>query len=213
MSTGATSARNGISTLGIKSDNLVPREQGKDELAFYSLGTTDIEYMFPFSDEPQELEGVAHRGDYDLSQHAKHSGKADDLAYFDEELWNNDSQTMATRSFKEWLKSNPTAEEIAKYKFVPHVIEPSAGADRFTLAVLTEAYSEDQVPDAKGKLDRARRHAVPPATGPHQVRGLPAREQGRDAGESVEAVPGVEAVLQRRVRRQGGRRPSLPATR
>jgi glycyl-tRNA synthetase len=141
------------STLGIKSDNLIPREQSADERAFYSVGTTDIEYMFPFSDEPQELEGVAHRADYDLTQHAKHSGKADDLAYFDEELWNNDSQAMATRSFKEWLKSNPTAEQVAKYKFVPHVIEPSAGADRFTLAVLTEAYSEDKVPDAKGNLE------------------------------------------------------------
>ncbi len=141
------------STLGIKSNNLVPREQGKEELAHYSIGTTDIEYMFPFSDEPQELEGVAHRGAFDLTAHAKASGKVDDLAYFDEELWNNDSQTMATRSFKEWLKSNPTPEQISKYKFVPHVIEPSAGADRFALAVLTEAYSEDQVPDAKGKLE------------------------------------------------------------
>ncbi len=55
------------STLGIKSDNLRPREQGKEELAHYSIGTTDIEYMFPFSDEPQELEGVAHRGAYDLT--------------------------------------------------------------------------------------------------------------------------------------------------
>ncbi len=141
------------STLGIKSDNLRPREQGKEELAHYSIGTTDIEYMFPFSDEPQELEGVAHRGDYDLTQHAKHSGKADDLAYFDEELWNNDSQTMATRSFKEWLKTNPTAEQIAKYRFVPHVVEPSAGADRFTLAVLTEAYTEEELTDAKGQKD------------------------------------------------------------
>ncbi len=141
------------STLGIKSDNLKPREQGKEELAHYSIGTTDIEYLFPFSDEPQELEGVAHRGDFDLKAHAKHSGKEDDLAYFDEEKWNNDSQTMATRSFKEWLKSNPSAEEIAKYKFTPHVIEPSAGADRFTLAVLCEAYCEDEVPDAKGNKE------------------------------------------------------------
>ncbi len=141
------------STLGIKSDNLVPREQGKEELAHYSIGTTDIEYMFPFSEEPQELEGVAHRGSFDLEAHAKASGKADDLAYFDEELWNNDSQTMATRSFKEWLKSNPTAEEIAKYKFIPHVIEPSAGADRFALAVLTEAYVEEELTDAKGQKD------------------------------------------------------------
>jgi glycyl-tRNA synthetase len=141
------------STLGIRSDNLKPREQGQEELAHYSIGTTDIEYMFPFSDEPQELEGVAHRGAYDLTQHAKHSGREDELSYFDEELWNNDSQTMATRSFKEWLKSNPTAEQIAKYKFVPHVIEPSAGADRFTLAVLCEAFHEDTVKDAKGNDD------------------------------------------------------------
>jgi glycyl-tRNA synthetase len=140
-------------TLGIKSDNLKPREQGKEELAHYSVGTTDIEYLFPFSDEPQELEGVAHRGDFDLKAHATKSGKHDDLAYFDEELWNSDSQTMSTRSFKEWLKSNPPAEQIAKYKFTPHVIEPSAGADRFALAVLCEAYSEDKVADAKGNLE------------------------------------------------------------
>ena len=60
---------------------------------------------------------------------------------------------MSTRRFKEWLKSNPTDEEKAKYKFVPHVIEPSAGADRFTLAVLCEAYHEDVVKDAKGNDD------------------------------------------------------------
>lgn len=141
------------STLGIRSDNLRPREQGSDELAHYSVGTTDIEYMFPFSDEPQELEGVAHRGDFDLKAHAKHSGKDDDMAYFDEERWNNDAQSLPTRSFKEWLKSNPAAEEIAKYKFTPHVIEPSAGADRFTLAVLCEAYTEEELTDAKGQKD------------------------------------------------------------
>ncbi len=74
------------SRLGIRSGQLRPREQGKDELAHYSIGTTDIEYLFPFSDEPQELEGVAHRGDYDLRQHAQHSGK--DMSYFDEDAWN-----------------------------------------------------------------------------------------------------------------------------
>ncbi len=143
------------STLGIQSANLIPREQGSEELAHYSIGTTDIEYMFPFSEAPQELEGVAHRGSYDLTQHAKHSGKVDDLAYFDEERWNDDGQSGAvpTRSFKEWLKSNPSAADVAKYKFVPHVIEPSAGADRFALAVLCEAYHEDKVPDAKGNLE------------------------------------------------------------
>jgi glycyl-tRNA synthetase len=137
------------STLGIRSSNLVPREQGKEELAHYSIGTTDIEYLFPFSDEPQELEGVAHRGDFDLTAHAKHSGN-DKLNYFDEDRWNADSAGRSTNSFKEWLKTNPPAAEVAKYQFTPHVIEPSAGADRFTLAVLCEAYTEEQVPDAKG---------------------------------------------------------------
>jgi glycyl-tRNA synthetase len=129
--------------LGIKSDNLRPREQGKEELAHYSIGTTDIEYLFPFSDEPQELEGVAHRGAYDLTQHAKESGK--DMSYFDEEAWERDKASRGTNSFKEWLKTNPPPTEVEKYQFVPHVVEPSAGADRFTLAVLCEAYAEEEV--------------------------------------------------------------------
>ncbi len=131
------------SQLGIRSDRLRPREQTHDERAFYSIGTTDIEYLFPFADEPQELEGVAHRANYDLTQHAKHSGK--DMSYFDEEAWERDKASRGTNSFKEWLKKNPPKEEVEKYQFIPHVIEPSAGADRFTLAVLCEAYAEDEV--------------------------------------------------------------------
>jgi glycyl-tRNA synthetase len=143
--------KNWYSTLGIKSDNLKPREIDEKDRAFYSVGTTDIEYMFPFSDEPQELEGVAHRAAYDLTQHIKFSGK--DLSYFDEDAWNRDAPGRKTNSFKEWLKSNPPKQEIEKYQYVPHVVEPSAGADRFTLAVLCEAYSEDKVPDAKGNME------------------------------------------------------------
>lgn len=139
------------STLGIKSDNLKPREQGKDELAHYSIGTTDIEYLFPFSDEPQELEGVAHRGAFDLNAHATHSGMAEKFMYFDEDRWNADAGTRTTNSFKEWMKSNPPAADVAKYQFTPHVIEPSAGADRFTLAVLCEAYTVETVPGKDGK--------------------------------------------------------------
>ncbi len=135
--------KNWYTQLGIKSDRLRPREQGKEELAHYSIGTTDIEYLFPFADEPQELEGVAHRGAYDLTQHMKHSGK--DMSYFDEEAWERDKASRGTNSFKEWLKTNPPASEVEKYQFIPHVVEPSAGADRFTLAVLCEAYAEDTV--------------------------------------------------------------------
>ncbi len=105
-------------SLGIKSDKLRPREQSKEELAHYSCGTTDIEYLFPFSDEPQELEGVAHRGDFDLKAHGKHS-RGDENAF-------------------------AVLVEETKERFVPHVIEPSAGADRFTLAVICEAYSYDE---------------------------------------------------------------------
>jgi glycyl-tRNA synthetase len=144
------------STLGLSSENLIPREQGQDELAFYSKGTTDIEYMFPFSDEPQELEGVAHRGEYDLSQHAKHSGK--ELDYFDEEGWNALLQKELEpfkddKAKREEAKKKLEAERKKEFRYVPHVIEPSAGADRFTLAVLCEAYHEDKQPDAKGNLE------------------------------------------------------------
>lgn len=131
--------------LGIKSDKLRPRDQGEKELAHYSKACTDIEYMFPFSDEPQELEGVAHRGAYDLTQHSKHSGK--DMSYFEEDLW--------AKADKSAYGNDKKALEAAKlnlpYRYVPHVIEPSAGADRFTLAVLCEAYCEDKVPNDKGE--------------------------------------------------------------
>ena len=93
-----------------------------EERAFYSKGTYDIEYEFPFG--RQELEGVAYRTDYDLSQHQKASGKS--LEYFDEET---------------------------KQKFIPHVVEPSAGVDRTVLALICEAYSEDQAPDEKGNME------------------------------------------------------------
>jgi glycyl-tRNA synthetase len=101
-------------SLGLKGSNLRLREHGKEELAFYSRGTSDIEYQFPWG--WGELEGIAHRGDYDLAQHQKFSGK--DLTYFDDET---------------------------KERFLPHVIEPSAGATRATLAFLCEAYAEEQV--------------------------------------------------------------------
>src|SRR6266542_2191532 len=93
-----------------------------EERAFYSKGTYDIEYDFPFG--RQELEGVAYRTDYDLSQHQKASGKS--LEYFDEET---------------------------NQRFISHVFEPSAGVARTVLAVICNAYAEDQAPDEKGKME------------------------------------------------------------
>jgi glycyl-tRNA synthetase len=136
--------------LGIQSDKLRPREQGKEELAHYSIGTTDIEYLFPFAVEPQELEGVAHRGDYDLRQHAQHSGK--DLTYFDEQAWERD---------KDKFSDAKAAKAAPPYRFLPHVIEPSAGADRFALAVLCEAFAEDEIGGEKRTVLRLHPRLAP----------------------------------------------------
>src|SRR5262249_11086658 len=100
------------------------------ELAFYSTATADIEYAFPFG--ISELEGIAHRGDYDLSQHTKFSGR--DLSYFDEER---------------------------KERFVPHVVKPSAGADRATLAFLGEGYTEEQVAGERRTLRKLHPRIAP----------------------------------------------------
>src|SRR4051812_11255432 len=128
--------------LGLRSDRLRLRDHDKDELAFYSTSTADIEYSFPFG--VSELEGIAHRGDYDLSQHQKFSGK--DLSYFDEDRWERDKSALGLTSFKEYVKQRPNEDKPGyPYQYLPHVIEPSAGADRATLAFLCEAYTEDEV--------------------------------------------------------------------
>ncbi len=131
--------------LGLKSEKLRLRDQTKEELAHYSSACADIEYLFPFSDEFQELEGVAHRGCFDLSQHQKHSGK--DLGYFDDEAWQKEAA-----KYKDNKEAATEAKSKPPFKFLPTVIEPSAGADRATLAFLCEAYTEDQKPDAKGVM-------------------------------------------------------------
>jgi glycyl-tRNA synthetase len=104
--------------LGIRAQNLTLREHDADELAHYAAGCADVEYAFPFG--LSELEGIANRTDFDLAQHMEHSGK--DLRFFDDQA---------------------TQEEARR--FVPWVIEPSAGADRGTLAFLCDAYAEDEV--------------------------------------------------------------------
>jgi glycyl-tRNA synthetase len=133
--------------LGLARERLRLRDHAQEELSHYSCGTADIEYGFPFlpPGEFGELEGIAHRGDFDLRSHMegklvrqgtelvvelgadgkpKYKGSGRDMGYFDE----------GTRE-----------------KFIPHVIEPSAGADRATLAFLCEAYHEDTAPDENGK--------------------------------------------------------------
>ncbi len=108
--------------IGLTKENLLMREHGQDELVFYSKGTFDIEYHFPFNGVDDqgnkqfgELEGIAYRTNYDLTQHQEHSGQKMD--YVDPER-NNE-------------------------KYIPHVIEPAAGLTRGVLALLCEAYTID----------------------------------------------------------------------
>lgn len=104
------------SAIGITPSKVKLRDHTKDELSHYSSGTSDVEYEFPFG--WKELEGIAYRGNYDLTQHSKHSGK--DLSVFDEKT---------------------------KTSFTPHVVECSVGVDRLFLTLLFDAYAEEEAGD------------------------------------------------------------------
>ncbi len=134
--------------LGLAGERLRLREHDPDELSHYSTGTADIEYAFPFLDpgEYGELEGIAHRGDFDLRSHME--GKLDPNSKPLQLELNEDGKPLWKGSGKDLSYRDPVTND----RYVPHVIEPSAGADRATLAFLCEAYDEDQAPDEKGKM-------------------------------------------------------------
>ncbi len=111
--------KNWFISIGIPADSLAEDVHPKEKLAHYAKACTDITFHFPHG--LQELQGIAVRGNFDLTQHQNASGK--NLEYFDEER---------------------------KEKYLPHVIEPSLGVDRTFLAVMTAAYCEDEVPNEKG---------------------------------------------------------------
>jgi glycyl-tRNA synthetase len=116
--------------LGMTRENLRLRHHDSDELSHYSAGTADVEYKFPW--DWDELEGIANRTDFDLRQHAEHSGE--DLRYFDQET---------------------------NERFFPYVIEPAAGATRTTFAFLIDAYSEDDVDGEKRTVLRLHHRLAP----------------------------------------------------
>ncbi len=139
--------------LGLAGERLRLREHEQDELSHYSVGTADIEYAFPFlaAGEYGELEGIAHRGDFDLRSHME--GKLVKNAEGCLEL-----EMVETADGKKVPKHKGSGrdltyrDDVTNERFTPHVIEPSAGADRGTLAFLCEAYHEDQAPDDKGDM-------------------------------------------------------------
>jgi glycyl-tRNA synthetase len=166
--------------IGLPRKSLVEYWQKPEELAHYSRACVDILYKFPFGkrDEKgelvgEELEGVAARSDFDLSQHERFSGKP--MAVFDEELraaWGKlddaKKKELSDRYYEARLKyltktgvaaekaakdAKEDAEGLAKGQYIPHVIEPSAGVDRLILALISSAYQEEEVTDEKGKAE------------------------------------------------------------
>ena len=134
--------------LGLAGQRLRLREHAAEELSHYSTGTADIEYAFPFlpPGEFGELEGIAHRGDFDLRSHME--GKLNEktrplqleLGPDGKPKWKGSGRDLTYR------------DDLTNERYTPHVIEPSAGADRATLAFLCEAYTEDQAPDENGVM-------------------------------------------------------------
>lgn len=119
-------------SLGVSESNLQFRDHAADELSHYSKMTVDIEYKYPFTaPDFGELEGIAHRGEFDLTQHQKHSGQK--LDYFDQDL---------QLRLKE---QGVSPEEIkAKSRYIPNVIEPASGLTRAVLVLLCEGYRHEK---------------------------------------------------------------------
>ena len=185
--------------LGLREDHLRLRAHGQDELSHYSSATSDIEYLFPptrVTRDPSdgeargnwwELEGIANRGDFDLTQHAQHSGEK--LEYFDQS----------------------TGE-----RYVPYVIEPAAGTDRATLAFLVDAYDEEVVArEGTGQGESRTVLRLHPRLAPVKVAVLPLvnkdgqPELAREVHDSLRGIAGLGmteydegGAIGRRYRRQ-----------
>src|SRR5579884_3851940 len=162
--------------LGLRPDHLRLRPHDPDELSHYSRATSDVEYLFPIG--WSELEGIANRGDFDLTQHSQHSGQK--LEYVD---------------------------TASGERYIPHVIEPAAGADRAFLAFMVDAYDEDEI---EGETRTVLR--LHPLLAPVKVAVLPlvrkdgqpelAREVYQDLRERMQAEYDEGGAIGRRYRRQ-----------
>jgi glycyl-tRNA synthetase len=168
--------------LGIRPDHLRLRAHDAEELSHYSSATSDVEYLFPIG--WSELEGIANRGDFDLTRHAEFSGEK--LEYFD---------------------------QGSGERYVPYVIEPAAGADRAMLAFLVDAYDEELVErEGTGEGEKRTVLRLHPRLAPVKVAVLPlvnkdgqpelARELYRAVRPRVQAEYDDGGAIGRRYRRQ-----------
>ena len=150
-----STCKNFLLSLGMSEESIKMRAHEDEELSHYSNATTDIEFKFPFG--WGELWGIASRTNFDLTQHAEHSG--DDMLYFD-----------------------PETNE----KYIPYVIEPSLGADRVALAFLCEAYDEEVVGQDKNGVDDVRKVLrLHPALAPYKFAILPLSKKLSEKGMEI----------------------------
>lgn len=131
---------------GLKRENIHVHDIEKDELAHYSKKTYDLEYQFPHGME--ELEGIADRTDYDLGNHTRYQKELNISAHVHENKESDSKLALFDDESKKW--------------FVPWVIEPSAGVERGVLAVMTEAYTEEQLPNGETRtVLKLKKHLAP----------------------------------------------------
>jgi glycyl-tRNA synthetase len=143
---------------GIPQDMLRLRAHDEDELSHYSTGTSDVEFLFPWGWD--ELEGIANRTDYDLTQHASHSGER--LEYFD---------------------------QAAGERYVPHVVEPAAGATRTAMAFLMAAYDEEEVArEGQGQGEVRTVLRFHPRIAPYKVAVLPLSKKPELSAPATEVL-------------------------
>ncbi|HEY0551309.1 MAG TPA: glycine--tRNA ligase [Verrucomicrobiae bacterium] len=204
--------------IGLSRATLGFHVQTAEELAHYARATVDILFKFPFGklDEKgelkgEELEGIAARSDFDLSQHERFSGKP--MGVFDDELRTAWSKLDDAKKKELWqryhdarlkyltktAKPEDTPEKIAKDakedadglakgQYIPHVIEPSAGADRLILALICNAFSEVTDTDDKGKSETRVIMKFHPRVAPIKVAVLPLLKNKPDLVKKAQAI-------------------------
>jgi glycyl-tRNA synthetase len=169
-------------SLGIDASRLRKREQSPDELAHYAKRTVDIEYLFPGSLGWGEIEGVANRTDYDLTAHSK-------------DIPEEDLKRLKLEPNKDSVEKFDYFDPDAKARYIPWVIEPSAGATRAMLTVLCEAYDEELVKEPPEADVQALRDEIPAVVKNAQKK---AKAANAAPGKMPDAGAGGTPALQRK---------------
>jgi len=193
-------------SVGLPRASLEEYWQKPEELAHYARATVDLLYQFPFG--AQELEGIAARSDFDLSQHQRFAGKP--MTVFDEELkvaWTKLDQNRKDDLWRRYFEGRRSylsrtgleaekavsqarleADALAKGWYVPHVIEPSAGVDRLILALVSHAFTEVESVDDKGKKETRLIMRFHPRVAPIKVGVFPLLKNKPDLVRTARAV-------------------------